>query len=92
MSTLDYVELVLRVANEPLRIHEIVNRAGDHLPTESKTPQTIVGRDLWRDRQRGQHSRFVRLDTGRHHARYVVRDALPPLRFLSGKERSNLIR
>ena len=49
MSTLAVVEAVLRNAAVPLSVREIVERAGDTLPTKSKTPDTVVARDLSMD-------------------------------------------
>lgn len=71
MSTLAVVEEVLREASEPLGPREIVARAGRRLPSKSRTPDTVVARDLSRDiRANGDGSRFARIARGR----YVLRD------------------
>ena len=67
MSTLAVVEAILREASMPLSVREIVERAGDVLPTKSKTPDTVVARDLSMDiKKRGEVSAFVRTSPGRY--------------------------
>lgn len=75
MSTLDVVADVLReVAPRALKAREIAARAGARLPTSSKTPETVVSRDLAIDvRDRGSASRFLRVDRGA----FVLKEALP---------------
>jgi hypothetical protein len=74
MSTLAVVETVLRDAAVPLSVREIVERAGDTLPTKSKTPDTVVARDLSMDiKKRGEGSLFIRTSPGR----YAIRDQVP---------------
>jgi hypothetical protein len=74
MSTLSVVEEVLRTCGAPLSVREIVQRAGARLPSKSKTPDTVVARDLAMDIKRlGDQSRFVRTAPGR----YAVRELAP---------------
>lgn len=71
MSTLAVVEAILREAAMPLSVREIVERAGDALPTRSKTPDTVVARDLSMDiKRRSDGSTFVRTSPGR----YAIRE------------------
>ena len=71
MSTLAVVEAILRNSAVPLSVREIVERAGDTLPTKSKTPDTVVARDLSMDiKKRGDGSLFMRTSPGR----YAIRD------------------
>ena len=75
MSTLDIVAEVLReVAPRALKARQIAALAGDRLPTASRTPETVVSRDLAIDvRDRGVTSRFLRVDRGA----FVLKEALP---------------
>lgn len=67
MSTLAVVEAILREAAMPLSVREIVERAGEALPTKSKTPDTVVARDLSMDiKKRADGSTFVRTSPGRY--------------------------
>jgi len=71
MSTLAVVEAILREAAMPLSVREIVERAGDALPTKSKTPDTVVARDLSMDiKRKSEASTFVRTSPGR----YAIRE------------------
>jgi hypothetical protein len=71
MSTLAVVEAILREAAMPLSVREIVERAGDGLPTRSKTPDTVVARDLSMDiKRKSDGSTFVRTSPGR----YAIRE------------------
>jgi HB1, ASXL, restriction endonuclease HTH domain len=71
MSTLAVVEAILREAAMPLSVREIVERAGDALPTKSKTPDTVVARDLSMDiKRKSEGSTFVRTSPGR----YAIRE------------------
>jgi len=73
MSTLAVVEAVLRNAAVPLSVREIVERAGDTLPTKSKTPDTVVARDLSMDiKKKGEISLFIRTSPGRYAIREQV--------------------
>jgi site-specific DNA-cytosine methylase len=75
MSTLDVVAGVLReVAPRALKAREIAALAGNRLPTASRTPETVVSRDLAVDvKARGAASRFLRVDRGA----FVLKEALP---------------
>jgi hypothetical protein len=71
MSTLAVVEEILRETAMPLSVKEIVERAGSRLPSKSKTPDTVVARDLSMDiKKKGETSLFVRTSPGR----YTLRD------------------
>ena len=71
MSTLAVVERVLRDTKVPMSVREIVEAAGSALPTRSKTPDTVVARDLSMDiKRKGDTSQFVRTAPGR----YTLRD------------------
>lgn len=74
VSTLDVVAKVLReVAPRALRARQIVELAGDQLPTTSRTPATVVSRDLAIDvKARGGASRFLRVGRGE----FVLKEAL----------------
>ena len=73
MSTLAVVEAILRDAAVPLSVREIVERAGDSLPTKSKTPDTVVARDLSMDiKKKGEVSLFMRTSPGRYAIRELV--------------------
>ena len=72
MSTLAIVEQILRDTHTPLSVREIVERAGASLPTKSKTPDTVVARDLSMDiKKKGESSLFIRTSPGR----YTMRDS-----------------
>lgn len=74
MSTLAVVEEILRETQEPMSVRQIVVYAADRLPTRSKTPDTVVARDLSVDIKReGEGSRFVRTAPGR----FTLRELLP---------------
>lgn len=67
MSTLHVVEEILRERRIPMVVREIVVAAGERLPTKSKTPDTVVARDLAMDIKRlGGDSRFSRVAPGRY--------------------------
>jgi len=67
MSTLAVVEQILSNTTTPLSVREIVELAGDSLPTKSKTPDTVVARDLSMDlKKKGEDSRFIRTAPGRY--------------------------
>jgi hypothetical protein len=91
MSTLAVVEEILRETAVPMSVREIVERAGARLPSKSKTPDTVVARDLSMDiKRKGETSLFVRTSPGRYTLRTlagaalandnaaVVRSAAPP--------------
>ena len=76
MSTLAVVEAILREAAMPLSVREIVERAGDALPTKSKTPDTVVARDLSMDiKKKSEASTFVRTSPGRYAIRELALSA-----------------
>jgi len=64
MSNLNVIESVLRNAGEPLRVPQIIERAGDRLPTQSRTPRDVVARDLSIDIRDNDQSKFKRVETG----------------------------
>lgn len=73
MSTLSVVEEVLRSTATPLSVREIVDHAGLRLPSKSKTPDTVVARDLAMDiKRQGETSRFVRTSPGRYTLRELI--------------------
>lgn len=56
-----------------MSVRDIVEIAGDTLPTRSKTPDTVVARDLSMDIKRlGEESRFVRTAPGRYTMREFI--------------------
>lgn len=69
-SSVGVLPVVLAVLTEAgidvaLSVNDIVARAGDRLPTKSKTPSTVVSRDLALDIKRhGTASRFRRASAG----------------------------
>jgi len=72
MSTLAVVEKILRETGSPMSVREIVEAAGDELPTRSKTPDTVVARDLSMDiKKKGEASPFIRTSPGRYTMREV---------------------
>ncbi len=77
MSTLHVVEEVLRERRVPMVVREIVEVAGGRLPTKSKTPDTVVARDLAMDiKRRGEESKFVRVSPGHYTLRDIARPAV----------------
>jgi hypothetical protein len=73
MSTLLVVEEVLRERGTPMVVREIVQFAAERLPTKSKTPDTVVARDLAMDIKRhGPESRFARVAPGRYTLRELA--------------------
>ena len=77
MSTLAVVEEILRETAVPMSVREIVVRAGARLPSKSKTPDTVVARDLAMDiKRQGDGSRFVRTSPGRYTLRELVAPAV----------------
>jgi HB1, ASXL, restriction endonuclease HTH domain len=70
-KTLDIIERIISTSNimtgtAGLSVKEIIQLAGDELPTRSNTPDNSVSRDLALDiKQRGDASRFVRTQPGR---------------------------
>lgn len=73
MSTLAVVEEILRETAVPMSVREIVERAGVRLPSKSKTPDTVVARDLSMDiKKKGEGSLFVRTSPGRYTLRSLA--------------------
>jgi uncharacterized protein (UPF0147 family) len=73
MSTLAVVEEILRETAIPMSVREIVERAGARLPSKSKTPDTVVARDLSMDiKRKGDTSLFVRTSPGRYTLRALA--------------------
>lgn len=73
MSTLGVVEEILRETAVPMSVREIVERAGVRLPSKSKTPDTVVARDLSMDiKRKGEESLFVRTSPGRYTLRALA--------------------
>ena len=73
MSTLAVVEELLRETAVPMSVREIVERAGARLPSKSKTPDTVVARDLSMDiKKKGEASLFVRTSPGRYTLRSLA--------------------
>lgn len=73
MSTLAVVEEILRETAVPMSVREIVERAGVRLPSKSKTPDTVVARDLSMDiKRKGEGSLFVRTSPGRYTLRALA--------------------
>jgi hypothetical protein len=78
MSTLAVVEEILRETAVPMSVKEIVERAGSRLPSKSKTPDTVVARDLSMDiKKKGDGSGFIRTSPGRYTLRELVRRQQP---------------
>lgn len=91
MSTLAVVEEILRETAVPMSVREIVERAGVRLPSKSKTPDTVVARDLSMDiKRKGDGSTFIRTAPGRFTLRVlatVIPDATAtPMSALSGRK------
>ncbi len=73
MSTLAVVEEILRETGVPMSVREIVERAGVRLPSKSKTPDTVVARDLSMDlKRKGEGSLFARTSPGRYTLRSLA--------------------
>jgi hypothetical protein len=71
MSTLAVVEEILRETQVPMSVRQIVEYAGSRLPSRSKTPDTVVARDLSMDiKRKGETSVFLRTAPGR----YAIRE------------------
>lgn len=79
MSTLAVVEDILRETAVPMSVREIVQRAGARLPSKSKTPDTVVARDLSLDiKRKGEASRFARTSPGRYTLRDLASQSVAP--------------
>jgi hypothetical protein len=80
MTTLAVVEEILRETAAPMSVREIVERAGVRLPSKSKTPDTVVARDLSMDlKKKGESSLFARTSPGR----YTLRELVTPAQSVS---------
>jgi hypothetical protein len=78
MSTLAVVEEILRETAVPMSVREIVERAGARLPSKSKTPDTVVARDLSMDiKKKGETSLFCRTSPGRYTLRALATGVTP---------------
>ena len=78
MSTLAVVEEILRETAVPMSVREIVERAGTRLPSKSKTPDTVVARDLSMDiKKKGEGSLFTRTSPGRYTLRALAAQPQP---------------
>lgn len=78
MSTLAVVEEILRETAVPMSVREIVERAGVRLPSKSKTPDTVVARDLSMDlKKKGETSLFIRTSPGRYTLRSLASATTP---------------
>jgi hypothetical protein len=67
MSTLIVVEEILRERGVPMTVKEIVEAGAARLPTKSKTPDTVVARDLAMDiKKHGDVSKFRRTSPGHY--------------------------
>src|SRR5580765_5770632 len=78
MSTLAVVEEILRETAVPMSVREIVERAGARLPSKSKTPDTVVARDLSMDiKKKGEGSLFIRTSPGRYTLRTLASGTQP---------------
>jgi hypothetical protein len=76
MSTLAVVEEILRETAVPMSVREIVEKAGARLPSKSKTPDTVVARDLSMDiKKKGEGSLFIRTSPGRYTLRTLAANA-----------------
>jgi uncharacterized protein (UPF0147 family) len=77
MTTLAVVEDILREIAVPMSVREIVERAGARLPSKSKTPDTVVARDLSMDiKRKGETSLFIRTSPGRYTLRMLAPSAV----------------
>lgn len=80
MNTLAVVEEILRETGVPMSVREIVERAGVRLPSKSKTPDTVVARDLSMDiKRKGEVSLFVRSSPGRYTLRAMATGTAPAI-------------
>ncbi|MDQ3364326.1 MAG: winged helix-turn-helix domain-containing protein [Myxococcota bacterium] len=67
------MEEILRETAVPMSVREIVERAGVRLPSKSKTPDTVVARDLSMDiKRKGESSLFARTSPGRYTLRSMA--------------------
>src|SRR5512132_4322506 len=91
MSTLAVVEEILRETAVPMSVREIVERAGARLPSKSKTPDTVVARDLSMDiKKKGEGSLFIRTSPGRYTLRALATQPQPAQNSASSQPMSAL--
>jgi len=77
-GTLHVVTMILRKTGVPMSVREIVEHGGADLPTRSKTPMTVVARDLAMDiKNKGAASAYVRTAPGRFTLRELVAEQPP---------------
>lgn len=75
-GTLPMVEQILRVFGAPMSVPQIVDHAGDALPSKSQRPRAVVARDLAVEiLHNGDWSPFVRTARGRYTLRALVAQA-----------------
>jgi hypothetical protein len=78
MSTLAVVEQILRETSVPMSVRQIVEHARGRLPTKSRTPDTVVARDLSMDiKKKGEDSLFIRTAPGRYGLREIYLQSQP---------------
>jgi HB1, ASXL, restriction endonuclease HTH domain len=93
MSTLAVVEEILRETAVPMSVREIVERAGVRLPSKSKTPDTVVARDLAMDiKKKGEASLFTRTSPGRYTLRALASQNAPATQAASVAQPQNVER
>src|SRR5690242_2197798 len=93
MSTLAVVEEILRETEVPMSVREIVERAGARLPSKSKTPDTVVARDLSMDiKKKGETSLFIRTSPGRYTLRALAAQSVPASGSVDRMQGGNLAR
>lgn len=72
-NTLSVVANILREHKLPMSVRQIVESGRGEIPTRSKTPDTIVARDLSIDiKKKGASSAFIRTSPGRYALRDLV--------------------
>lgn len=73
-TTLPLVEELLRAAGRPMRTRQLVEAAGDRLPTSAKNPRGVVSRDICLSIRDNPASPFVRIAPGLWGLREVAYD------------------
>jgi hypothetical protein len=70
-----------------MSVREIVERAGARLPSKSKTPDTVVARDLSMDiKRKGEGSLFIRTSPGRYTLRTLASESKDASRLAQGSQ------
>jgi len=70
-----------------MSVREIVERAGARLPSKSKTPDTVVARDLSMDiKRKGEGSLFIRTSPGRYTLRALAAEPKDASRLAQGSQ------